>query len=1022
MNKKKSITAAAMIAGASIVGMFPASVHAQDINIDMPAAIAAMKSGKWEEAQALLQRVTDTYGERAKSLYGGKFGAIYYDKGRMEMKIAAKLKSAGGDDNLAKAEQFYVKAKESFTNCRKFPTDEIGVNKYYFLCLLYWGQAEQQLGEYKEAIAHYLKFVKDRDPKKEGKDKYNIGMYNINMAICHFKQEKPLLAEGLVFYENALENKDKYKLPDAAIVSAFKDFAGASIKDNKEQMLVDFVNKNRAAITLDPYKMYQFTPFFRKYASEAFSKNMVKGAFALYALMPGTMETLDDLTVRKASLVGYKFPYVSDNFINPNDKMQVNQVRNDYDHVKSAAKSGDPHELIALRSLAFTHESEGYVRGAYSAYEMLELYHNKSKDREDNLFNLVRTSSLVGEVLNTEKYGRRFLNKYPDSKYKDQVRSMMLISLFYSGEYEVALKVSEELLPDLPENTKQHDLCLHVYSGSLYYMARFFDAHPFIVKHVKMYPKSEYKKASQYFEGSNLSRMQNWSLAAPKLDKFLADYPDPGTNMYLPFALFDRGNTHFAEEEYEQAVEKLDRIEKEFPGSAVEDMAMNLRGDVYRALGEKEKSKASYLKGYTIAKQKDNVIVSGESLYKLVALLGQEKENKEPNPNIKDAIPYYDEFWKDYQDSPYKTQVAVSGVPPLMAAGRGEESLLNVQGVIAEMAKQKEAPGMEGAINTYGKYYLLSGKSPEELRTHFQDFPGIDAGDKRAQALLRIAVIGVYEDLETQALKDKNEDLARKHASTIKVLFRDMEATFKLDDLSDFILIRLGDFISKTKSEREALKYYDKIIERKRVQFRVQAQFGRAGILAKSRKADEQAAAKAVLEEVKNGKDADAKTKDSASYQLVELYARQKNWDAVIKEAREYTKNGYKKNKKNVSYNLAVAFDNAGNKKEAMQAYNGIYNRYKSEWAISVPSLTRAAELTREIGKPDAKGKQPKQIAYEMAARFVRGSAKAYKKYVTEMSPEEIEAYGKIKKLVEGWEADGDIRTLKQIDKARGIK
>lgn len=1000
-----------------MVGMFPASVHAQDINVDMPAAIAAMKGGEWEKAQALLERVTKTYGGRAKGLYGGKFGNIYYDKGRMEMKLGAKYKSAGGEANLAKSAEFYNKAIESFKECRKLPTDKLGVNKYFFLSLLYWGQAEQALGLHKEAIAHYEKFLKDRDPKKEGKDKYSLGMYNINMAICHFKLEKPMLAEGLVFYENALQNKDKYKLPDAAVVSAFKDFASATITNGKEQMLVDFVNKNRSAITLDPYKMYQFTPFFRKYASEAFSKDMIKGAFALYALMPGTMETLDDLTVRKASLVGYKFPYASDSFINSNDRILVNQVRNDLDHVKSAFKSGDPHELLALRSLAFTHESEGYVRGAYSAYEMLELYHSKSKDREDNLFNLVRTSSLVGEVMNTEKYGRLFLEKYPESKYKDQVKSMMLVSLFYSGEYEVALKVAGDLLPDLAENTPQHDLCLHVYSGSLYYTAQFFDAHPHIVKHVKMYPKSEYAMASQYFEGSNLSRMQNWTLAAPKLDKFLANFPDPNVNIYMPFALFDRGNTHFSEEEYDKAIEKLDRIEKEFPGSAVEDIAMNLRGDVFRSSGEKEASKASYLQGYALAKRKDNKVVSGESLYKLVALLGQEKENKEVNPNIKDAIPYYDEFWKDYQDSPYKTQVAVSGVPALMAANRGEESLANVQGVIAEMAKQKQAPGMEGAINTYGKYYLKSGKTPEELRAHFQDFPGIDAGDKRAQALLRIAVIGVYEELQTEALKKKDEALAKKHAATVQVLFRDMEASFDLDDLSDFILIRLANFISKSKNAREALRYYDKIIERKKVQFRVPAQFGRAGILAKSSDASEQASAKAVLEEVKNGKDADTKTKDSASFQLVELYVRQKDWDSVAKEAREYVQNGYKLNKKDVSYNLAIAFDKSGQKQEAMQAYNGIYNRYKSEWAISVPSLTRAAELTREIGKVDQRGKQPEQIAYEMAARFIKGSAKSYQKYRTEMSKEETDAYENLKTLVEGWETGGGIKTLKQIEK-----
>ncbi len=1012
MKKRKSIKVAAIIASTSFMAMAPLIVNGQDISVDMPAAIKAMKSGQWEVAQATLQRVTDTYGPRADTLYGGKFGNIYYDKGRMEMKIAANFKSAGDFPNSLK---FYNMAKESFGDCRRFPTDEKGVNRYYNKAILYWGQTDQALERYEEAIASYDKFIAERD---KAKDSYNVGMHNINQAICHFKLTPAKLDKGLVFLETALKNKEKYKLPDSAIVSAFKDFAAAAIRVKKEQMLVDFVNNNRAAITLDPYKMFQFTPFFRKYASQAFSKNMTEASFALYALMPGTTETLDDLAIRKESLLGYKNSGLVDSKINPNDKISVSQLKKDYDFIKASAKSGDPHELLAFRSLANTHETEGYPRGAYAAYEMLELYYNKSKDREDNLFNLVRTSSLVGEVMNTEKFGRRFLELFPESKYKDKVRSMMLISLFYSGEYEVALKVATDILPDLTENTKQHDLALHVKSGSLYYLGKFFDGHKDIVLHVKMYPKSDYKIAARFFEASNLARMQNWDTAAPKLDKFLADYPDASTNIYIPFALYDRANAHFAAQEYEGAVAKIERIEKEFPGSPVEDVSMNLRGDVLRSDGNIEESKKYYIKGMEVANMTNNKVVSGESLYKLVALLGQETVGKDPNPNVQDAIPFYDQFWKDYQDSPYKAQVAVSGVPALMAAKRGEEALTNVQVVISEMAKQERAAGMEGAINTYGKYYLQSGKTPEELKAHFEDFPDIDNGDKRARALLSIAVIGVYEDLHKDAIAKKDEETAKKLHTKIEVLFEDMNTRFDVDDLSDFILIRLGDFVAKTDSPEKALKYYDKIIENGRAQFKVRSQFGRAGILAKSNDASKQLDAKKVLEEVKVHKDSDKKTKDSASFQLVELYTRQQDWASVIAEAKDYNQQGYKVHKKEVAHNLAIGLDKTGDKVGAMAAYNAIYNRYKSEWKISVPALTRAAELTREVGKADLKGTSPKQIAYNMAARFIKGSAKTFVKFQADMTTQEVEAYQNLKTLVEAWEGEAGITSLKAQQKA----
>jgi len=573
----------------------------------------------------------------------------------------------------------------------------------------------------------------------------------------------------------------------------------------------------------------------------------------------------------------------------------------------------------------------------------------------------------------------------------------------------------------MKENTPQHDVCLFVRGGSQHYLGNFFDAHPDLVKHVELYPNSNHKIAAQYFEASNLSRMQNWAMAAIKLDKFIADYPDANSNIYLPFALYDRGSVHFRDKEYDQAISMLNRIEKEFVGVPVQDIAMNLRGDVNRSKKNKEAAKADYLQGLKISEQNGNKLVTGESLYKLVVLLGQEEEGGEPNPHMQDAIPYYDRFWKEFQKSPYKAQTAVSGAPALMAAGRSEEALANMQSVIAEMAKQKEAPGMEGAINTYSKMYLLT-KTPEELQEHFRNFPGINAGDKKAQALLQIAVISVYEDLQTEALQEKNQAKADEHAATIKVLFKDLNSSFNKDDLSDFILIRLADFISRTKSSREALSFYDKIIERQKVQFRTRAQFGKAGILAKSDDPNEQKSALTVLKEVRNDPNSDNSTKGSAIHQIVELYVKQENWAGVTKEANAYLEGGYRKEKKRISYNLAIGFDHSGDKNGALNAYNGIYNRYRSEWAISLPSLIRAAELTREIGAPDAKGNQPKQIAYNMAARFVKNSAAAYKKNKVDMSEQELTDYDKLKSLVASWETEPDIKSLEQVDKERGIK
>jgi len=139
--------------------------------------------------------------------------------------------------------------------------------------------------------------------------------------------------------------------------------------------------------------MYQFIPFFRKYAAEAFAVGMEEAAFTLYALMPGSIETKEDLSDYDKDLTGFNGSFIRDSFLNQNAVQSVDQIRKDLKSVTKAISKGDPHELLALRSIAFTHENEGYVRGAYNAYLSMEKYYPKAEGREDNLYNTVNMKS-----------------------------------------------------------------------------------------------------------------------------------------------------------------------------------------------------------------------------------------------------------------------------------------------------------------------------------------------------------------------------------------------------------------------------------------------------------------------------------------------------------------------------------------------------------------------------------------------------------------------------------------------------
>ncbi|SHI73884.1 Tetratricopeptide repeat-containing protein [Rubritalea squalenifaciens DSM 18772] len=1008
MKIQRSVTFAITLAGASMLGMAPADVQAQDINEAVPMAFKEMNGRNWEKAQSILAKVVDVYAERAKQLYGGKFGVIYYNKGYCELKIGGKLKAAGGPENLDKANKYYEMAKQSFANCYKFPSDDKGKNTYHKKSLYYWGQSAQAMGEYKEAITQYKKFL---DEREEGRDEYDKGIMALSLAICHFKLEKPDMKQGIQYFETALNNKDQWNTPDEAIVTAFQALTEAVIKTKNEQALIDFLNQNRAAITLRPFEMVKFTPFFQKLAVEAMEEDMMYAAFNLFALIPGTKVSISELELLKSELALYPRDGIKDG---PHVIAKADIDKN-LTKLRTEDRAGDPHEVLALSALAFTHESKGNVRGAFAAYEQLELYFNKSKKREENLYNLVRTSARIGEVMLTEQYGSEFLKSYPGSKHESQVRSFMLSSLFASGEYEKCEEVAGAMIGQLAKPSKQHDLCLHVLGGSKFYLGKFVDCHQLLLDHVKMYPKSEYKIAAEFFVASNLSRLQDWKQAALKLDEFLKKYPDPAKNVYIPFALYDRANVHYSEGENEQALVLLNRIEKEFKGTSIEEMAYNLKGNIMQSDGDREGALTYYNKALTLAEHKGNGIVASESLNYLVGLLGVEKIGKEPNPNLKDALPFYDKFWKEYPDSPYKAQVAVSGMPAMKEAGRSDEALAKLQAVIAEMAKKENPAGLDAAIGSYTKAYLESGKTADQLKDHYYKFPGVDFNDTRTLAMLRIAIIGVFEDNLKKAEAAKDQAAINLSQSRIKVLFNDLKADYPVEKLSNFVLVRVGDYLrKKTDNPRQSLAYYDERLKRPQVNGRINAQFGKADILGQSSNAGERKQAVTILNEVIEAANeeggADRKIRDEALYRIIEINNTEKDWKALAENAEKYKKE-YSSEKARVMFLLAQAYESMSNVEKAIKAYTEVYIANMANIAISAPAISRSTELMWEKGD--------KQKAYEAAARFINSSEESFNKIKDDLDDEVAEKWLEIQTRVKTWEAGGEIKTLEEIKKER---
>ncbi len=963
-------------------------------------ALRTMKEGKWAEAHAVLVKATNTYDGRAPQLYGPRFGWFWYHRGFCELKLNMFK------DAIKSFETCYTKYK----NVAPKPNQAPSKNFYEKKALLMWGHAAKGAEEWAESIRMYKKFLAERDPAR---DKYEQGVFFINMAICHFKLKK--IKDGNQYLETAIKEKTTFPTPNKGIMAAFNAMVEAVIEDKKETDLLDFIAENRAHIKLEPFEAHEFSPLFMKLAQDANSADMIRSAFELYSLVPSTLAAIDDIKARLKTLSTYDRTIQDGSMIVKKSDLQA-----DLDELEQANIAGKVNEVYAYLNTAVLHEADGNIRGAFAVYEQMELYFPNAKimgkegkvipARENNLYNLVRTSALIGEVLTTEKYGSIFLKDFPESKYVDEVRRLMLTSLFFNGEYEKCVEVAEVMIPKLEKPSKQHEICLFVLGGSKHYLGEFFDAQPLLNDYMKSYGKDEKTDklrvmAATYFQAANYSRLQEWTLSADLLDKFFVKYPDPKSNVYYPFALFDRANCYYAESDYEPALEKVTRVETEFPGVSVMEQNLALKGNILEGLKKPEEAEQYYLRALELAESKKNDLVAGECLFYLTALVGAEKKGKEPNPRAAEAVPYYTKFWDKYgYESPFKAKVAVAGIPGMRAVGKIDEALERLQTVIAGLAKEPGTPGLEEAIGSYTDEYLKE-NTPVQLKEHYYNFPGIDSRDKATRALLRIAIIGVYEEVLDETDPEKEPAKARDAEAQIKILFTELKNDFDPKELSNFILVKVGNFIRKTSNPQAAIVYYKEALSREDDQsHKFAAIFGLADVYAKGTSAQKSEAI-TLLKRVIADSD-DETEKEEALFLTATIHAENRDFDAAIATAKEYLANQrYRRYSTDCRMLLGAAHDEAGRVDDALAAYLQVWSSSMGTISKSAPAMDRWMDLLWNRGKEG-----DRQLSYARGYDYLKMTSNAVKK----ATPAEKKIWDKVQDRVKQYEANSDTTPIKE--------
>jgi tetratricopeptide (TPR) repeat protein len=342
-----------------------------------------METGRWQEALASNTAAVERFGRNDPlRTYGAQFGAIHYRKGICEMKLKR-----------------WDEAMGSFEICyRDFPNDGAtaeNANLFQKMALLKWGEAAMAAENWELALSRFRKFTLERDKLR---DVFPRGVFYISNAVCHYRLGR--VPEGNENLEIAIRNQRQFPTPAEGVIAGFQALATATISQKNEQALLDFIGKNRGELMLEPALMHRYARVFLKLAGDAVAAGMTRAAFALYSFVPATAAALDDAKARGLP-------------------------ENEITALEAERAGKNSPEMIKLAGVAYLHETHGNLRGAIAAYQQLESGFPHSENREANLFNLIRTSSRIGQSDQIRAVAATFLRDFPTSPHVTELRSLL---------------------------------------------------------------------------------------------------------------------------------------------------------------------------------------------------------------------------------------------------------------------------------------------------------------------------------------------------------------------------------------------------------------------------------------------------------------------------------------------------------------------------------------------------------------------------------------------------------------------
>ncbi len=889
-----------LLAGALVLGATPLRAQQQHpgevVYRGYVQAVGLVQAGRHQEALNILEGLMARFGSGAYQQFGPVFGNLYYYQG-----IALV--------NLGR----FAEAAKAFETCYVgFPNRDdsaMSFNSFRTQALVQWAGSELMQGNHENAIRLYEQAM------NEGGAELNRSEIILNLAQSFYAtgQVERALQGWRTVAGGGPDRRAPRWLRQEALTRLCRHYVEHDAHDDINAVLDEFGELFQDR----PDVAYKRNPMFLHFAHKASQAEQHYLALRWYEMLTRPGDVLAHLEEQVYQVPPERRPDA------------VRALREFQTEQRDAAM---PDEAIALMGIGYEYFQLRNYLATFTCYRHLADHYPRIETRPQVLHTAVASAVRIGYWDEAVNYGLAFLDEFPHHELLEDVIVVLVEVLFFRGDYERAYEVAKKVRPNLRLGSLPRDPPDFVIGGSAFMLDSNEEAKAELDAYVTHYPEGRHRETARFYQAAVRVRLLEWSEASPLLESFLVDYPD---SVFLAPALHYRALCHFMEDEIERCLERIGRIEREFPDYGDMAAVQNLKGDALQVQGQPEPARVAYRKGKDLAEAAGGMDdIAAYATWQLIGITVAAREWRESEALFR-------EFERKYATTPFRIDATVTAIPAMEQLGHAEEILTKLEALILAEGGSAVSVGLAKAFNGYRDLFVRQ-HGHDRLIARLRDFPGPQPRPRPLESWLMLGQIEAHED----RLKPG------ERSADVRGLYLSLDRAFRPTEMANYVLVKLARFLQAENRTENAVRLYDFILTQRpeSVEYHDYALLDLGLIDVASDDPEIRRRGRERLLLVRDGYQTH-ELMEAAQLGLARLETREQRWSEALREWRAYLANrGWNRARAEANYHVGLCYDRLDRREEALKTYVNTYVNFESHIDWSSRAYLRTALIQRERG------------------------------------------------------------------------